>query len=192
MNADEQPPGTRERLLAASRRQIVAQGWQAASSRLVTSDAGVPLGSIRYHFGSREAMLREAALTEVQAMFRTPWELMTSSTTPEGLVHALVGWVTSADTTAEQQALLLEVMAHSRRDPQLADLLEQSLSTYRDAISAAVKRVTSMKGAEARAVADGLAAQANGLWLQAVVERGIDGRKACREAALAWLRTLER
>lgn len=182
---------TRQRLLDAARRQIVAQGWQAASSRLVTGDAGVPLGSIRYHFGSREAMLAEAAMAEVAAMFATPTRQIVASRTPVELVEALIGWVASAGTSAQQQALLLEVMAHSRRTPELAAALEQSLSGYRSTIADAVLRVVGADEQQARGLADAMAAQANGLWLQMVVEPGLEPAAVCRVASSVWLAALE-
>lgn len=168
----------------------MAQGWQAASSRLVTGDAGVPLGSIRYHFGSREAMLAEAAMAEVAAMFATPTRQIVASRTPVELVDALIGWVASADTSAQQQALLLEVMAHSRRAPELAVALEKSLGGYRSTIADAVRRVAGADEQRARGLADAMAAQANGLWLQVVVEPGLEAAVACRAAARTWLAAL--
>lgn len=190
MSSEEAAGSTRERLLLAARRQIVGQGWQAASSRLVTGDAGVPLGSIRYHFGSREAMLVEAAMGEVQVMFATPWARVTAASTREELVEALIGWVAAPDSSAEQHALLLEVMAHSRRSPDLADALELALSGYRAAIADAIRRVTTVGSRASVELADSLAAHANGLWLQAVVEPRLDRALVSETARRTWMHAL--
>lgn len=50
---------TRDRLLAAPRTVIVAEGWGAVTTRRVAEVAGVGAGLVHYHAGSVEA-LREA------------------------------------------------------------------------------------------------------------------------------------
>ncbi len=175
--------GTRAALEAAAVAAIVDEGWQGASSRSVTARAAVPLGALNYHFGSKEALFRRAAMAEVARMFTTPWRIMQTGTGVTALVEALVGWTRSADVTAVQQALLLEVMAQSRRDPELAGLLEESLAAYRGAVAAALERLGVTDGA---GVAAALTAQLNGLWLQAIVEPGLPAADGARRAARVW------
>ena len=47
---------TKERILDAAERLFAEQGFDAASLRSITSDAGVNLAAVHYHFGSKEAL----------------------------------------------------------------------------------------------------------------------------------------
>jgi AcrR family transcriptional regulator len=56
----EEPPmsvGTRESLLDAAERAILAEGFARASTRRIAQEAGVPLSLLHYHFGGKEALL---------------------------------------------------------------------------------------------------------------------------------------
>lgn len=47
-------PSTRELLLEAARELFVSRGFHAVSTRTIADKAGVNLGAIQYHFGSKE------------------------------------------------------------------------------------------------------------------------------------------
>jgi AcrR family transcriptional regulator len=50
---------TRERILAAAEEEFMARGFASTSLRTITSRAGVNLAAVNYHFGSKEALVRE-------------------------------------------------------------------------------------------------------------------------------------
>jgi AcrR family transcriptional regulator len=50
---------TRERILDVAERLFMASGYEATSMRMITGLAEVNLAAINYHFGSKEALLRE-------------------------------------------------------------------------------------------------------------------------------------
>jgi TetR/AcrR family transcriptional regulator, regulator of cefoperazone and chloramphenicol sensitivity len=50
------PGTTRLRLIAAAREVFTRKGFDAASVREITGDAGANLGAITYHFGSKQAL----------------------------------------------------------------------------------------------------------------------------------------
>ena len=50
---------TRERILDVAERQFMAHGYEGASMRRITSEAGANLAAVNYHFGSKEDLLRE-------------------------------------------------------------------------------------------------------------------------------------
>ncbi|MFF5174241.1 TetR/AcrR family transcriptional regulator [Micromonospora sp. NPDC000089] len=190
-----QAPGTRARaaLIQAAVDAIVAEGWQAAGSRSVTSRAGVPLGALNYHFGSKEGLFRHAAMLEIQAMFATPWALIAGSRSIDGLVEALLRWSRSPDVSSRQQALLLEAMAQSKRDADLATALQGGLSAFRDQVAAALHRLGVVPTttepeptAEAAALAAAFTAHCNGLWLQYVTEPQAPHEPAAEHAIRAW------
>lgn len=55
---------TKARLIAAARRLFAERGYAATSTRMIAREAGVNLGGIQYHFGSKEELHR-AVLREV-------------------------------------------------------------------------------------------------------------------------------
>ncbi len=57
--------GTRERLLDAAERIFAERGFEGASIRAVTQAAGASVSAANYHFGSKEALLRETLLRRV-------------------------------------------------------------------------------------------------------------------------------
>lgn len=58
---------TRERLLSAAWEVVRGEGLCAATSRRITARAGANLQAITYHFGSKDALLGEALVVQLQA-----------------------------------------------------------------------------------------------------------------------------
>jgi AcrR family transcriptional regulator len=56
---------TRERLLDAAEQIFAERGFEGASMRAVTQAAGSSVSAANYHFGSKEALLRETLLRRV-------------------------------------------------------------------------------------------------------------------------------
>lgn len=50
---------TRERILDAAERLFMAYGYDGTSMRQITGEASVNLAAVNYHFGSKEALIRE-------------------------------------------------------------------------------------------------------------------------------------
>jgi AcrR family transcriptional regulator len=50
---------TRERILNAAESLFVERGFEATSLRQITTEAGANLAAVNYHFGSKEALVRE-------------------------------------------------------------------------------------------------------------------------------------
>ena len=51
------PPSARERIIAATRSRLLADGFAGLSTRRVADEAGVPLSQIHYHFGGKQGMV---------------------------------------------------------------------------------------------------------------------------------------
>lgn len=56
----ESPPSTKDRLLDAALEVLAERGLDATTVRAVTQVAGVSVSAANYHFGSMDALLREA------------------------------------------------------------------------------------------------------------------------------------
>lgn len=59
--------GNREDLLAGAKECLYRQGYRRPTSRDIAAAAGVSMGAISYHFGSREALLGVALVDATQA-----------------------------------------------------------------------------------------------------------------------------
>lgn len=59
MSESKTPSDTRERILDAAERLFMESGYEGTSMRMITGEAGVNLAAVNYHFGSKEALLRE-------------------------------------------------------------------------------------------------------------------------------------
>jgi len=59
MSDNKTTQDTRERILDVAERLFMAHGYEGTSMRMITGEAEVNLAAINYHFGSKEALLRE-------------------------------------------------------------------------------------------------------------------------------------
>jgi AcrR family transcriptional regulator len=73
---------TRDRIVAAARDVLVAQGHGGTSTRAVADEAGVNLSQVHYHFGSRQGLLlavlereNEGMLERQRALYAAPGPL---------------------------------------------------------------------------------------------------------------------
>jgi AcrR family transcriptional regulator len=68
--------GTRQRILAAARERLLAEGFAALSTRKIADAAAVPLSQVHYHLGTKQEMIlnllraeNDRLLTRQAAMF---------------------------------------------------------------------------------------------------------------------------
>ena len=94
--ASRRGPGseqTRVRLLRAAAELIAEQGWGAVRTRAVAERAGLPHGTVSYHFRGKQELLTEAALYTVARA--VPLEgLVGEQGRPPHPVHSL--WISAA------------------------------------------------------------------------------------------------
>src|SRR5712664_2170315 len=110
---------TRTRILDAAEELFMQHGFGGTSMRLLTSQAGVNLAAVNYHFGSKDALIeavfrrrldpmnlaRIAALDELEA--RTP--------EPAKTIRALIGPI-YAPTMQRYKSALERALPHMPRD----------------------------------------------------------------------------
>lgn len=56
---DPPAPGTRDRILETALRLFADRGFSETSLRMITTEAGVNLAAVNYHFGSKDALIGE-------------------------------------------------------------------------------------------------------------------------------------
>ncbi|WP_329384586.1 TetR/AcrR family transcriptional regulator [Streptomyces sp. NBC_01716] len=133
--------GHREKLMAGARRCLEERGYAHTTSRDIAAAANAPLGTINYHYGSKEALLNAAMLesinewgTKVQEPPSDPvgeapgsvgerleamWaRVIASQTTHRPLLVAAAEALAQAERTPEVRAQIAE--AYERARPRLA------------------------------------------------------------------------
>jgi len=60
--------GTRERILNAAERLFAARGYEGTSTRAIVAASGDTIGSVNYHFGSKEKLFREVVRRRFDAV----------------------------------------------------------------------------------------------------------------------------
>jgi AcrR family transcriptional regulator len=112
--------GQRQDLLEGAKRCLVERGYAHTTARDVTAASGANLGSIGYHFGSKDALMNEAMIelcTEAAGRLREPND-----------------WQTLIDSFAEQPAMwisVLEAFTHAARFPELRERLAEAQAEAR-------------------------------------------------------------
>ena len=189
----------REQLIQGALVCMREKGYARTTARDIAAAANSNLGSIGYHFGSKEALLREA--------FRqgfAEWTAQVGSVafaepgaTPLERGRASLAAVT--ETFGEQRSLIIafvEALAQAERSPvlrrQLAEIYEESRAAVAEMVSASLEGAT-VDRRHLRSVASLLIAICDGLMLQWLIDpRGtpsgvelIEGLEAALPAALS-------
>jgi AcrR family transcriptional regulator len=76
---------TRQRLLDAAAALIAELGWSQVTTRAIAERAGLPHGTVSYHFRGKQELLTEAALHTIEHLF--PMNELEAITTLEDLLH---------------------------------------------------------------------------------------------------------
>jgi AcrR family transcriptional regulator len=130
------PESTRAAILAATLRLIGEHGLEAVRHRTVAEAAGVSLGTVPNHFGTREELLREAVLTiakmERERLDAWALALLDTAFDFEEWLARIVGEIASG--VAEEPArwlALLEMQLAAARDPVLRVTITELRDAYR-------------------------------------------------------------
>jgi AcrR family transcriptional regulator len=160
-------------LLEAARRLILEKGFTATTARDLVAASDTNLGSIGYHFGSREALLSQA----MEELFDEWAELLAGAAfTDEDaspLERLAAAWQAIPGTLADHQALIrafVEALAHAERSPAFREQMRDHYRRTRDSVArlvaAALGPEAEARGADPKVIAlfiiavfDGLAVQ---------------------------------
>ena len=151
----------RERILAATLAVIARSGIAGVTHRSVAEEAGVPLGSLTYWFGTKDDLLREALRRFVAAeaeRLRGIADQLGAGADPADMAERYAA-VLEANTGPEQIAQF-ELYLEAARNPALRDIAQESFRAYED-VAVAALRAAGVEDAERVAplfvsLADGL------------------------------------
>ena len=160
-------------LLKAARTLILEKGFAATTARDLVAASNTNLGSIGYHFGSREALLNQA----IEELFNEWTELLGSAAfsaqDAPPLERLTASWKAILDTLGEHQALIrafIEALAHAERSPalrkQMREHYRRAQRTVAQLVEAALGPEAVAKGADPMVIALFIIAVFDGLALQ--------------------------
>lgn len=127
--------GHREALLDAAKRMLRERGYANTTARDLVAASGTNLGSIGYHFGSKEALLNEALGELFDDWTRRVTDAGRADAAAGPLEQAAASWVAMLEAMPESRPLLqafADSLGPTTRSPELrAQLAAQYAKTRR-------------------------------------------------------------
>ncbi|MFG2175310.1 TetR/AcrR family transcriptional regulator [Streptomyces niveus] len=152
--------GHREELMAGARRCLEERGYAHTTSRDIAAAANAPLGTINYHYGSKEALLNAAMLESVQE-----WGAKVQQPSPEPARETTVGarleamWARIIESQVTDRPLLVaasESLTQAERSPEVRAQIARAYEGARPQLAADLHGISGAEGsadaATARAV----------------------------------------
>ena len=146
-------PERADRIIEATLDLIAEHGLAGATYRTVADAAGVPLGSMTYHFPSRGDLLFAAFSRFADAAFTPLDETMAD---PDADPREQLVRIVLTDEGLRDRVLLAELYVLSFREERYAELTRDWMRRARDAISPRVSGVRGVSPAVLDAVQEGL------------------------------------
>ena len=182
---------TRDKILRAAASLIPEVGWSAVTVRLVAERAGVNNALPNYYFGTKEALLVEAAVAVIYEEYGAALRAIEETGSLSEALHRAFGSLRHVDATSPNLGVLLEVMVQATRDARLRQTLLETARPYLDAVAGMIRKgidrgeLASDTDAEALTVI--LSVMMDGLVLYRLIDRDLDLDRIA-DAATALLR----
>lgn len=166
--------------MRAAAELISTLGWGRVTTRAVAERAGLPHGTVSYHFRGKQDLLMSAAMwTFTEALPPGSFE---QSTDLAGLLSLLTDLEL---VTPDLSRLMIETMREAERDPALGDQVRAMVREYRgllaESIRAEQERGRVSRDLSAEGLAALLAAVGDGLAMHALLDPSIDVGAAVRD-----------
>lgn len=162
--------------MAAAAELIAELGWGRVTTRAVAARAGLPHGTVSYHFHGKQNLLVEAVLHAfAQAVPPAQFEEPVSATS---LIDFIATQITAGARDSVMTRLMLEAMREAERDQDLRSRLGEMLTQSRRGMIAVI-RAEQERGVlppqpSAEALATLLASVGDGLLLHALIDEHLD------------------
>lgn len=163
--------------MAAAAQLIAELGWGRVTTRAVAERAGLPHGSVSYHFRGKQELLVEAALHAfAESLPAETFSAMRSVDDLLSLIRAEIGDVERIDPVLSR--LMFETMGEAERDPLLRERMGALMGGYRSLLAEVIRsdqrRGTLPAEVPADALATLLAAVGDGLLMHALLDSELD------------------
>lgn len=128
-------PERRERIITAALDLIAEEGVAGTSHRKVAARAGVPLGSMTYHFGGMDELLREAFTRFSSSIVAVFEERLGAANTPDEAREAVAGLVHHLSIGNQRELVLThELYTLAARKPAYRELTREWMRRSRRAL----------------------------------------------------------
>lgn len=180
--------GTEIRLIQGTLECLKTYGLRGTSSRAIAAAAGVNLGAITYHFGSKDELVARALLQAIRDWVEPALEILRRDMEPAA---RMVAAVETLRTTFEQArdvlSVYLEALVAASRSDALRRGVEELLREVRSFLSVQVGELRDVgyvpAWVEPDAIAALLIATADGLALHAALDpHGVDPQAVAAQA----------
>jgi AcrR family transcriptional regulator len=128
----------RTRLLEAARTLLRERSYGNITARDLVAASDTNLGSIGYHFGSKEALLNEAIGQAFDEWNNRVAEIAFAAPEASPLERMAASWVAILDSLEEHRPLLVafvEALAQAERSPELREQLAAQLQRTREHVA---------------------------------------------------------
>ncbi|MCM2579029.1 TetR/AcrR family transcriptional regulator [Streptomyces meridianus] len=163
---------TREALMRAAIELIGEVGWGSVSTRMVAERAGVPTGSVHYHFRSLDGLLADATLPLLNGLVAEAESALDAAEGIDGGIDWITGMISHYTADASELRLSGEIFLAAARSERLGAEIAAALARFRRAVAAWLTRCGRDRDAEAVAVV--IAASVDGLMLHRAVDASVD------------------
>ena len=180
---------TRNRILEAAATLIAEIGWNQVTTRRIAEQAGVNNALIHYYFGTKEALLFEAATTVFGKEFEGPIARMVEAPTLADGLAGFIDWLRTIEERGPAVIVTIEALLRGLRDEKvrlwIAGTLVDARAMLESLVVAAQQRGELSGDVDAAGTATILAALLDGLLLYRLTDPQLDLEAS--EAALRGL-----
>jgi AcrR family transcriptional regulator len=166
---------TEAKLLAGALACLHRLGLRGTTSRAIAAAAGVNLGAITYHFGSKDELVAQALLSAVRGWMEPALEILRRDMDPaERLLAAVEQLRTAFEGARDMLPVYLEALVAAPRNDTLRTGIEATLTEVRTLLSAQLREQRDSgyipAWVEPDAMATLLVSTADGIALHATLE----------------------
>jgi len=191
LSREESQAQTRERLIEAARREVVRQGFGAASVRDIAEAAGYSQGAFYSNFQSKEDLLLELMRRHMRQEAQQLGAVLDSAgPSPDAAMSGLEAWASALNTDADWSMLAIELQLHANRSPGFAAAYDDVIKQHRADLGRIVARFFAMMALEPPAEASHLAMAFMALAHGLAVQRTRDEADLSGELILVFLKGL--
>lgn len=126
-NDQEERPDTRRKILDAAAALIAEIGWNEVTTRRIAERAGVNNALIHYYFGTKDALLLEAAAAVFGKEFEGPIVRMLNAPTLAAGLTGFVTWLRTIEEHGPAVIVTVEALLRGLRDERVRTWIGQAL-----------------------------------------------------------------
>jgi AcrR family transcriptional regulator len=163
----------RRRILRATAELIADLGWTRVTTRKVAERAGVNNALVHYYFGTKRALLLQAATDAFMNELGGPLEALATHDDLGEAVLESIAWLGRAGPSHTSSRIVVEMMLQAVHDPALRETSRHMLLDFRQAVQAKATE-QGWPSDTAAGLATLLAALLDGLYLHVLLDPQLD------------------